>query len=47
MSMGVKPGNEALRTRLEGVIDRRHAEITRILKDYGVPLLERSVSPKP
>ena len=47
MSMGVKPGNEALRTRLEGVIDRRHAEITQILKDYGVPLLERNVSPRP
>ena len=47
MSMGVKPGNEALRTRLEGVIDRRQAEITQILKDYGVPLLERKASPRP
>ena len=45
--MGVKPGNEALRTRLEGVMDRRQAEITQILKDYGVPLLERKASPRP
>ena len=47
ISMGVKPGNDALRVRLEGVIDRRQAEITQILKDYSVPLLERKASPKP
>jgi quinoprotein dehydrogenase-associated probable ABC transporter substrate-binding protein len=46
ISMGVKPGNEALRTRLEQVIARRHVEIARILQDYGVPLLERKASPK-
>ena len=45
ISMGVKPGNEALRTRLQGVIDRRHAELTQILRDYGVPLLDRTASP--
>jgi len=47
ISMGVKKGNEALRTRLQGVIDRRQAELTQILRDYGVPLLERTASPKP
>ena len=45
ISMGVKPGNEALRTRLQGVIDRRQAELTQILRDYGVPLLDRTASP--
>ena len=47
ISMGVKPGNEALRTRLQSLIDRRQAELTQILKDYGVPLLDRKASPKP
>jgi quinoprotein dehydrogenase-associated probable ABC transporter substrate-binding protein len=47
IAMGVKPGNEPLRTRLQGVIDRRQAELTQILKDYGVPLLERKAGQKP
>ena len=42
ITMGVKRGNEALRTRLQAVLDKRQAEITKILKDYGVPLLERT-----
>jgi mxaJ protein len=42
IAMGVKRGNEALRTRLQAVLDKRQAEITKILKDYGVPLLERT-----
>ena len=46
MSMGVKPGNEALRARLEKVLDAKHAEITSILKDYNVPLVARKVDPK-
>lgn len=46
MSMGVKPGNEALRSRLQQVLARRQAEITQILRNYGVPLLETKVSPK-
>jgi quinoprotein dehydrogenase-associated probable ABC transporter substrate-binding protein len=46
ISMGVKPGNEALRMQLETVIDRKHAEITKILQDYGVPLLPRKVDSK-
>jgi len=38
-SMGVKKGNRELKTRLEGVLDRREADIRRIFEDYGVPLL--------
>ena len=41
MSMGVKPGNDALRIKLEKVIDTRRAEITKILNEYNVPLVER------
>ena len=38
-SMGVHKGNRELKARLEGVLDKREADITRILADYGVPLL--------
>ena len=38
-SMGVKKGNRELKTRLEGALDRREADVRRILADYGVPLL--------
>jgi quinoprotein dehydrogenase-associated probable ABC transporter substrate-binding protein len=39
ISMGVKPGNDALRARLEKILVSRRAEITAILKQYGVPLV--------
>jgi mxaJ protein len=38
-SMGVRKGNDALKAKLEEAIDRHRAEITKILTDYGVPLL--------
>jgi mxaJ protein len=38
-SMGVHKGNRELKARLEGALDRREADIKRILADYGVPLL--------
>ena len=38
-SMGVREGNTALRAELEQAISKRHAEIRKILEDYGVPLL--------
>jgi mxaJ protein len=38
-SMGVKRGNRDLKTRLEGALDRREADVKRILADYGVPVL--------
>ena len=44
ISMGVKAGNEALRSRLDKVLVQRQAEIAKILKDYGVPLLERKAT---
>ena len=37
IAMGVKRGNTALRDRLNEVIERRKADIERILDDYGVP----------
>jgi mxaJ protein len=37
IAMGVKHGNRALRDRLDDFIVRRHADIARILADYGVP----------
>ena len=46
ISMGVKPGNDALRSQLEKVIDRKQADITKILTDFGVPLLEGKVGAK-
>lgn len=38
-SMGVKKGERDLKSRLEGGLDRRAAEVKRILEEYGVPLL--------
>jgi mxaJ protein len=39
ISMGVKKGNDALKSQLEQVLDRRQSEINRVLEDYGVPLI--------
>jgi quinoprotein dehydrogenase-associated probable ABC transporter substrate-binding protein len=44
ISMGVKPGNDALKAQLEKVIEKRQREITKILTEYGVPILERKAS---
>jgi quinoprotein dehydrogenase-associated probable ABC transporter substrate-binding protein len=46
MTMGVKIGNDALKTQLEKVLDAKQAEITKILKDYGVPVIDRKADPK-
>ena len=46
ISMGVKPGNVALKNQLEKVIDTRRAEITKILNDYNVPLVQRKAGLK-
>jgi mxaJ protein len=43
ISMGVKPGDDALLAQIEKVLVAKHAEITNILKNYGVPLLEGKV----
>jgi len=42
MSMGVRPGDNVLKGQLEQVLQRKHVEIQKILKDYGVPLLDRA-----
>ena len=47
ISMGVKPGNTAMLSTLEKVIDTKRVEIERILNDYNVPLVERKAPPKP
>jgi mxaJ protein len=39
IAMGVRRGNVALRDRLDAVLQRRQADIERILADYGVPVL--------
>jgi len=47
IAMGVKKGNDALRARLDDVLERRRAEIDKLLADYGVPLVQRKVTSKP
>jgi mxaJ protein len=43
IALGVRRGNEALKERLDGVLQQKAAEIHKILQDYGVPLV--AVSP--
>jgi mxaJ protein len=42
ISMGVRPGDVMLKAQLEKALDRKQVEIQKILKDYGVPLLDRA-----
>jgi mxaJ protein len=46
ISMGIKRGDDALHDQVEKAIDRKRAEITKILEDYGVPLLDRKADTK-
>ena len=46
ISMGVRPDDPVLRTQLEKALAKRQTEITRILQDYGVPLVERKAGTK-
>ena len=46
ISMGVREGDEELKTRLEKVLDEKQTEIRRILEDYGVPLMDSPVNTK-
>jgi mxaJ protein len=39
IAMGMRPADSALARRVGGVLDRRRAEIRRILEQYDVPLL--------
>jgi hypothetical protein len=42
MAMGVRYGEREWKQQVEGLIDSRSAEITAILKEYGVPLVDES-----
>jgi quinoprotein dehydrogenase-associated probable ABC transporter substrate-binding protein len=42
ISIGVKKGNDALYARVAQVLEKRRPDITRILTDYGVPLVNSS-----
>ena len=37
IAIGVRRGNDSLRTRLDDVLARRRADIARLLDEYGVP----------
>ena len=39
MALGLRRGEDSLRTALEGALARRRGEVRRILADYGVPLV--------
>jgi mxaJ protein len=39
MSIGVRPGDTAWKEHLEGILDRRHDDIQKILEAYGIPLV--------
>jgi mxaJ protein len=45
IAIGVRRGNDALRTAIDGVLLRRRAEIDRILDQFGVPRIEREPDP--
>ena len=41
MALGVRTGDDALRRRLEAILDKRRDDIRAILADYGVPLVDK------
>jgi len=47
MSMGVKKGNDALFATLESVLEKKRAEILKILQDFNVPMVSRKANSKP
>jgi mxaJ protein len=42
ISMGVRPGDTLLKAQLEKVLENKRVEIQKILKEYGVPLVDRA-----
>jgi mxaJ protein len=46
MAMGVREGNEALRKKLDDVIEKQQAELTSILTKHGVMLFAPRQEPK-
>jgi quinoprotein dehydrogenase-associated probable ABC transporter substrate-binding protein len=45
IAMGIRPSDVAFRRRLNAVIAKDQPEITKILQDYGVPLLDEQNRP--
>lgn len=41
MALGVRVGDEALKARLDSILDKRRKDIRRILTSYGVPLVDQ------
>jgi mxaJ protein len=46
ISMGVRRGDDALRARIQGVLERRRPEIDSILDAYGVPRVDAGRAPR-
>jgi quinoprotein dehydrogenase-associated probable ABC transporter substrate-binding protein len=44
IAVGVRKGNEALRTRIDAALDRHRLEIARLLQSYGVPLVSEGAT---
>jgi ABC-type amino acid transport substrate-binding protein len=40
IAVGVRPADRALAAQLQAALERRHAEIRRVLESYGVPLVD-------
>ena len=40
ISMGVRQGEDGFKQELDGIIERRRADIANILRDYGVPFVD-------
>ncbi len=44
ISMGVRPGETALKAEFDEILDRRRSDVRRILDEYGVPRVEQGES---
>jgi len=47
IAMGIRPSDTAFRRRLNAIIAKDRPQITKILQDYGVPLLDEQNRPIP
>jgi len=46
ISMGVRKGEDAFKSELEGILDRRRAAIRKILDEFGVPIVAAAETSK-
>jgi mxaJ protein len=44
ISMGVRPGETALKAEFDEILDRRRRDVRRILDEYGVPQVQEGES---